>query len=235
MKKNTTMSFVAGLMTGAILFSGTVAFAAGVFAEPSTNPVFVDGQEVRLNAYLIDGRNYVQLRDVGKAVGFNVFWDGAVQIDTTSPFTGKAPTDLTADDADPVVNSTIFTGAFSQDAYRALRQVVSGKECSDTISVSQETYEAMQRATSAISEYPCYQVSRNSDGTAFFMRSDSAAYEEAAIFCQSFIDSLAKLGNREKVREIAYYVCDRLTYDASKCILPFSPASRAIIPGQSGP
>ena len=224
MKKNTTISFVAGLMTGAMLFSGTVAYAAGVFAEPSTNTVFVDGQEIKLNAYLIDGRNYVQLREVGKTVGFNVFWDGAVQIDTTSPFTGEAPTDLTTDDAGPVVNSTIFTGAFTQDAYCALRQVVSGKECSDTISVSQETYEAMQRATAAISEYPCYQVSRNSDGTAFFMRSYSAAYEEAAMYCRSFIEGMAKLSDREKVREIAYYVCDRLTYDASK-----SPSPRTVL------
>ena len=177
MKKNTTISFVAGLMTGAMLFSGTVAYAAGVFAEPSTNPVFVDGQKVQLNAYLIDGRNYVQLREVGKAVGFNVFWDGAVQIDTTSPFTGKAPTDLVADDTGPVLNSTIFIGAFTQDAYCALRQVVIGKGCSDTILVSQETYEAMQRATAAISEYPCYQVSRDSDGMVFFMHSYSATYE----------------------------------------------------------
>lgn len=82
----------------------------------------------------------------------------------------------------------------------------------------------MQRSTAAISEYPCYQVSRNSDSTAFFMRSYSAAYEEAAIFCQSFIDSLAKLGNREKVREIAYFVCDRLTYDASQ-----SPSPRTVL------
>ena len=112
------MSLAAGLMTGAVLFSSKVAYAAGVFAEPSTNTVFVDGQEVQLNAYLIDGRNYVQLREVGKAVGFNVFWDGAVQIDTTSPFTGEAPADLTKDDAGPVVNSTIFTGAFKQDYNR---------------------------------------------------------------------------------------------------------------------
>ena len=224
MKKNTTISFVAGLMTGAMLFSGTVAYAAGVFAEPSTNPVFVDGQEVRLNAYLIDGRNYVQLRDVGKAVGFNVFWDGAVQIDTASSFTGEAPTEHVDDDTNPIVNSTIFTGAFTQDAYCALRQAVNGRECSDTISVSRETYEAMQMATAAISEYPCYQVSRDSDGMVFFMHSYSATYEEAAMYCQSFIDSMKNLSDREKVRKIAYYICDRLTYDASK-----SPSPRTVL------
>ena len=224
MKKDITMGFVIDLMTGAILFSGTVAYAAGAFAEPSTNPVFVDGQKVQLNAYLIEGRNYVQLRDVGKAVGFNVFWDGAVQIDTTSSFTGEAPTEHVDDDTNPIVNSTIFTGAFTQDAYCALRQVVNSKECSDTISVSQETFEAMQRATAAISEYPCYQMNRNSDGTAFFMLSYSAAYEEAAMYCRSFINSMENLSDREKVREIACFVCDRLTYNASK-----SPAPRTVL------
>ena len=39
----------------------------------------------------INGNNYVKLRDIGEAVGFNVYWDGAVQIDSDSPYTGAAP------------------------------------------------------------------------------------------------------------------------------------------------
>ena len=42
----------------------------------------------------IAGHNYVKLRDIGKAVGFNVFWDadsGCVQIETDAPYTGEAP------------------------------------------------------------------------------------------------------------------------------------------------
>ena len=42
----------------------------------------------------IAGHNYVKLRDIGKAVGFNVFWDadsGCVQIETGAPYTGKTP------------------------------------------------------------------------------------------------------------------------------------------------
>ena len=70
MKKSITLSFAAGLIIGATVFGGTVAFAAsGVLAERSTNRVFVDGREVQLEAYLIEGHNYVQLRDVGKIVG----------------------------------------------------------------------------------------------------------------------------------------------------------------------
>lgn len=44
--------------------------------------------------YGIAGHNYVKLRDIGKAVGFNVFWDvdsGCVQIETGAPYTGEAP------------------------------------------------------------------------------------------------------------------------------------------------
>lgn len=44
--------------------------------------------------YGIAGHNYMKLRDIGKAVGFNVFWDadsGCVQIETGAPYTGEAP------------------------------------------------------------------------------------------------------------------------------------------------
>ncbi len=85
--KRITFSFAAGLLTGAMLFCGTAAYAAGILAERSTNRVFMDGHEVQMEAYNIAGSNYVKLRDVGKAVGFNVTWDGAVQIDTTAPYT----------------------------------------------------------------------------------------------------------------------------------------------------
>ena len=47
-----------------------------------------------MEAYGIAGHNYVKLRDIGKAVGFNVFWDadsGCVQIETGAPYTGEAP------------------------------------------------------------------------------------------------------------------------------------------------
>lgn len=90
-----TKMFVAGAVgfaLGAVLFAGGAAYAEGVSAERSTNTVYVDGRRVELEAYSIFGSNYVKLRDVGKAVNINVFWDGgAVQIDTASPYTGEAP------------------------------------------------------------------------------------------------------------------------------------------------
>ncbi len=40
----------------------------------------------------INGSNYVKLRDAGRQVGFNVYWDNGVQVDTGAPYTGVAPT-----------------------------------------------------------------------------------------------------------------------------------------------
>lgn len=98
MKKPYT-SFVAGLLVGVALFSATTAYAAGIMAERSTNRIFVDGKEVQIEAYAIHNNNFMQLRDVGKAVGFNVYWnaeDGNVQIETGKPYTGEAPTQTSA-------------------------------------------------------------------------------------------------------------------------------------------
>ena len=87
-------TFITGLLVGATPFGGTAAYAAGVMAEQSMNRFLVDGQEVQLNAYAINGSNYLKLRDIGKAVGFNVYWDTelhCVQIVSDAPYTGVAP------------------------------------------------------------------------------------------------------------------------------------------------
>lgn len=88
--------FFAGLLCGALIFGGTTAYAAGVIAELSTQPIYVDGQQVSMAAYNIGGNNYVKLRDIGEKVGFNVYWDNGVQIDSNAAYTGVAPTQNTA-------------------------------------------------------------------------------------------------------------------------------------------
>lgn len=90
--KRSTVSFFAGIITGAVLFGGSAAYAAGIMAELSSQPIYVDGQRVQMTAYNIAGNNYVKLRDVGQALGINVYWQNGVQIDSFSPYTGEAPT-----------------------------------------------------------------------------------------------------------------------------------------------
>ena len=60
--------FGMGVLTGAMLFGGATALAAGLTAEPSHHRFYVDGREVSLTAYNIAGNNYVRLRDIGEAV-----------------------------------------------------------------------------------------------------------------------------------------------------------------------
>ena len=92
MKKS--LYLIAGILIGITLFGGSSVLAAGITAERSTNRIYVDSQEVRLTAYNINGNNYVMLRDIGKTVGFEVYWDAntnCVQIESDKPYTGEAP------------------------------------------------------------------------------------------------------------------------------------------------
>ena len=114
-------NFLTGLVIGALFFGGTSAYAAGILAEHSTNRIFVDGQEVQIEAYAIHGNNFMQLRDIGKAVGFNVYWnaeDESVQIETDKPYTGEAPAKDEATDSAPQPEVTSSAGdadAMKQD------------------------------------------------------------------------------------------------------------------------
>ena len=57
---------------------------------PATSKIYLDGREVSLTAYTIEGNNYFKLRDVGIAFDFDVTWDGeknTIVIDTSRPYT----------------------------------------------------------------------------------------------------------------------------------------------------
>ena len=89
--KKQILSMMTGLLIGTTLFSPQYTQAAGMVAEPTWQPIFVDGKQVAMEAYNIAGHNYVKLRDIGSQVGFNVYWSSGVQIDTGNPYTGVAP------------------------------------------------------------------------------------------------------------------------------------------------
>ena len=94
------------VLTGAVLGASLVggAAAAGVMAEPTWQKIYVDGEQVTMTAYNIGGSNFVKLRDVGKAVNFNVYWDNGVQIDSDADYTGEKPVQIT--EAAPVTSVT---------------------------------------------------------------------------------------------------------------------------------
>ena len=87
-KTKNAATLLTGMVLGASLVGGA---AAGIVAEPTWQNIYVDGQQVPMTAYNIAGSNYVKLRDIGQQVGFNVYWNNGVQIDSDAPYTGIAP------------------------------------------------------------------------------------------------------------------------------------------------
>ena len=94
-RRKSVFMITAGILIGT-LAAGPAAHAAESFlqAYPSSHRFFLDGQQVQMEAYTINGNNYVKLADVGKVLDFNVYWDGetgTVQIESDTPYTGHAP------------------------------------------------------------------------------------------------------------------------------------------------
>ena len=117
--KKRFITFLSGMVVGAVMFGGSVAYASGILANLSNSQVFVDGRGVQLTAYNINGNNYVMLRDIGKAVDFNVYWsaeDGSVRIESDKPYTGIAP--VKAETSEPASQPELTTPADDVDAMK---------------------------------------------------------------------------------------------------------------------
>lgn len=115
-------SFAAGFLT-CLLLAGvtTTAYAAGIMAERSHHRIVVDGKEAQMEAYVINGSNYVRLRDIGKAVGFEVYWDsenGCVQVESGKPYTGEEPAKAEVIKPAPQPEPTVPTNDADVDAMK---------------------------------------------------------------------------------------------------------------------
>lgn len=111
-----------GAVLGASLVSG--AAAAGVMAEPTWQKIYVDGEQIHMTAYNIGGNNYVKLRDIGKAVNFNVYWDSGVQIDSNVDYTGEKPVQmLETTSATPAANDLSANMDIRLEIVRLINQV----------------------------------------------------------------------------------------------------------------
>ena len=183
-------NFIAGLLLGAMLFGGTTAFAAGVIATSFSEldqRVTLNGKEITLTGYNINGNNYFKLRDIGEAVGFGVTWEGdtrTVAITTEVPcepeqavpeqITEKVLTgdDYARADFSQEANAEIFDSTYTRAAYNAIRQSIAdrdailagndetgfcGKYAYAHTTASEETSRAMTMVLSHIGVYYRYQ------------------------------------------------------------------------------
>ena len=126
-----------GLALGFALGSPAAQAVEGILAQRCTSPILLNGAPVEIEAYTINGHNYFKLRDIGKAVGFNVYWiaeDRTVQIEMGQPYTGEAPIrteDVESDLQSEPNASTVDVDAMKKDivertnALRAERGIAS--------------------------------------------------------------------------------------------------------------
>lgn len=240
MMKRGKGSFLLGLIVGAVMFSGTTAFAAsGIMAQLSQQAIYVDGVPVALTAYNINGNNYVMLRDIGQAVGFNVYWDGAVQIDSDAPYTGTAPeeaaeqlpapeetnepekvTQTTGEDLSLSVNAAVFNEIYTREAYNAIRQAVMDKQGGSYFTASAENRRALNTVLSHIGVAYRYQLITKDDGYLCTVE-QPASYADAVTAVSGMLEEIKALSSdADKVRYINDVVCDRLTYKSGASAMP---------------
>ena len=126
-------SFIIGLLCGAFIFGGTAVLAnSDVLAKITSQIFFWNNEAIELEAYNINGYNYVRLRDVAKIFGVNVEY----YEDTNSVYLGEdkkeeAPKPehkvldgnaYAKEDYSQNANQAIFNEVYTKDAYNAIRQ-----------------------------------------------------------------------------------------------------------------
>lgn len=214
-----------GTLIGALLVGPAAQAASEYFqAQRTPHPIYVDGQQVQMETYVINGRNYVQLRDIGEKVGFEVYWDGtAAQIVSDQPYTGLPPTQApapAAEDYSTQANPSIFSAELTPAIYNAVRHTVVNQE---SIMSGQEPVNmgsnvtrnsSLDNALAGMGHYPIYELLYRGNGYVCNVRYPEA-YHEAAVHTQGFVDGLNGLNDGEKVEAICWYVVDHITYDTA--------------------
>ena len=81
MKRN---NFIAGFVSGALIFGAIGAIAAEIIATPNPFPIKLNGENVNIEGYNINDQTYFKLRDISEAVGgFDVdFQDDTIILST---------------------------------------------------------------------------------------------------------------------------------------------------------
>ncbi len=231
-----------GMLVGLIL-APTAANAVSQYltATPSTQTFYVDGQQVELEAYAINGHNYVKLRDVGQAVGFNVCYDparNAAIMEPDKPYTGEdvtavpSPSPQPADSTDYAAqaNPGIFTGNLTRGVYNAFRDAVlhrddilAGTFQPRSMGTSKEvdTATALRLVRRISGADINYSVVDAIDGSAEYLTAKyDDDYAAAAAHVRPFLDSISNLPKRDQVREMIWYIADRMTYNVKIKNLP---------------
>lgn len=232
MKKATFLLF-ACFFIGTTLAAPAAQAASAILAERSVQRVYVDGVGIDLEAYNIGGYNYVKLRDIGKAVGFNVYWDGSVEIQSDQPYTGEAPPASEGapeenENADPLdystkVNPTVFTEAYTREAYNAAFFVLSGVSDGDlsrTKTVHYDVYGDRQQFENllvGIANGVTLSV-EDAGEKSYAVYAHKMDWATADAATDELIREVQALTDREKVRQLNEWICAHMVYDSKSTV-----------------
>ena len=220
----------AGILIGTALSGPAVQAASGIFAEQSAQAIYVDGRKVELEAYSIGGNNYVKLRDIGAAADFNVYWDGAVQIDTTAPYTGEAPSPVptpeptqtlpaASTDYSEAANPEIFGGPYTHEAYNAAYAVLRDHDSTGTIHYASDAdRQQLENLLTELANGTTLSLRGTGDG-AYEIYAHTMDWSIADEATEDFIREASGLStDREKVIRINDWICDHMIYNPKKVV-----------------
>ncbi len=132
-------SFIFGLLCGAIFFGGSMVMANSEIPAKFTSQIFYcNSEKIELNAYNINGYNYVKLRDVAKIFDVSIDYDEALN-SVYMNNEAKIPTGGIKDvliDGKPYsredfslgANKDIFGDVYTIEGYNAFRQSIADRE-----------------------------------------------------------------------------------------------------------
>lgn len=95
-------------------------------AQMLTNKILVDGKEVELKAAVIDGNNYVKLRDIGRIVGFLVAYNKetkAIVVDTSAEYKEEEKSQEKAEKKNPNASPEEIMGFLSKNGLKDVKDV----------------------------------------------------------------------------------------------------------------
>ena len=125
-------SFLIGLLCGSLLFGGVTVFANSEIVAKITSQIFFwNNSQVELEAYNINGANYIKLRDAAELFGVKVEY----YEDTNTVYLGEQRKESTPkkiidgnsyakEDYSSKANPEIFNEIYTRDAYNAIRQSI---------------------------------------------------------------------------------------------------------------
>lgn len=236
-------SFLTGFVIGALMFGGIGAAATGITAILSNHEFYFNGARTDVEAYIINGNNYLKLRDVAEALDINIDYNnGIVTVGETKQsdvIDGKAHS---KEDYSSYANPEIFDEIYTREAYNAIRQsIVDINEI--TSNTAENKYNSSYSYAHYIGENATMtdigktNIAMNSVGAALdgyynfklgFEPGKKNYYEypgyricmpyinthltPAIKATDSFIAEISSLSDRQKVKRIADFICDRVAY-----------------------